>query len=275
MTFWLALLLGVVQGITEFIPVSSSGHLAIFEQLFGLKQPAEGYVLLTAMLHLGTLIAVLIALRRDLAPMLRTTIEHIQAGGGAKNPPPAARTLGLVLLATVPLIIALFFYGSVAKLYKNLTFVGIAMLGTGVILYVSETFLKSGKTKSGGLTPKNALLIGIGQLIAVLPGVSRLAITTSFSRAVGLERNFALRFSLLLSIPAILGGTVISLINAVRAKIDWTAFPLYIVGLIVSALIGLVAIRVLWRIMRSRKLVTVAYYCAAVGGLTFILSLIF
>ncbi|MEG1165922.1 MAG: undecaprenyl-diphosphate phosphatase, partial [Oscillospiraceae bacterium] len=213
MTYWVAALLGLVQGIAEFLPISSSGHLSVLQNIFKMQNVEEGHLFFDVLLHLATLVSVCIVYRRELADMIHEVfaffhdIRHPQPKDDA--PKPARRLVLMLIVATLPLFIILPFNSQIEKLYYNTFFIGIAFLVTGGILLLADKMQQGRKTEKN-MTIGNALVVGVCQAIAVLPGVSRSGTTISAGMAAGFDRSFAVKFSFLLSLPAILGANIIN-----------------------------------------------------------------
>ena len=274
MTIWIAILLGIVQGIAEFLPISSSGHLSLFQNLLGLNYSEEQNLFFTVLLHFGTLIAVILSYWSDLRSMARETVEYVKnRGKGDSAQTPAVRKLLLVIIGTLPLVLILPIHNAVEGLFSNTLFVGLALIVTGFILLLTDR-IADGTKNAKTMTIGDALLIGLGQAVAVLPGVSRSGTTTAVALCQGANREFAVNYSFLLSIPAVLGSFVLSLYKAFKAGVDWSLMPMYLVGMLVAALVGLVAIQIMRRVVRKAKLCWFSYYLWGVGALTLILSLL-
>lgn len=265
-----SVLLGLVQGVAEFLPISSSGHLAIAEQLLGVTGASEIPGFFDVLLHLGTLVAVFIAYW----PELRDMILEFFCGlgdlfhGTTPTPvPPARRMVLLVILGTLPLFVILPIKGWVEGLGDNLYVVGGALIVTGFLLFASDRARRGRKTeRTAKLT--DALLVGAAQAVATCPGLSRSGTTITAGCLVGFERKFAVRYSFILSIPAILGANILSLKDAVEAGIVWADVPVYLLGVLVAAVVGYACIRLLKMIADKGKFGAFAYYCWAVGIIT-------
>ena len=272
-----AILLGLVQGITEFLPVSSSGHLSILNNLFGLSTGGEEQLLFDVLLHLGTMIAILVVYWQDVKDMVQETLGLMNLGplaGMQRDRYPGARLFFMIVLATLPLLLILPIKDQLESLYDKSIFVGIALILSGCMLYVSDRMRPGDKTV-GGMTLLDALSIGLCQCVAVIPGLSRSGTTITAGVATGLKRDFAVKFSFLLSIPAVLGANILSLIDAFRAGVDWSLFPAYLIGMATAMISGIVAIELLKYISRHSKFGGFAYYCWVVGALSIILTMIF
>ncbi|MBQ9329838.1 MAG: undecaprenyl-diphosphate phosphatase [Oscillibacter sp.] len=276
MTLFSAILLGIVQGVTEFLPVSSSGHLAIAEQLLGVKGAADIPEFFDVLLHLGTLAAVFVAYWSDIREMVLELFRGISdmAHGTTPTPaPPARRMILLIIVGTLPLFIVLPVRHLVEGLGHNLYFVAAALIVTGCLLYASDRVPRGRKTERTA-SLRDVLIVGVGQAIATCPGISRSGTTITAGCFVGFERRFAVRYSFLMSIPAILGANLLSLKDAAEAGIAWGEVPLYLVGVAVAAAVGYACIRLLKLIADKGKFGAFAYYCWAVGALTLIFTMI-
>ena len=272
-----AILLGLVQGITEFLPVSSSGHLSILNNLVGLTTAEDGHLLFDVLLHLGTMIAILVVYWQDVKAMAQETLGLMDLGPQAGRQPgrrPGARLFSMIVIATLPLLLILPIKDQLEGLYDKNIFIGVALILTGCMLYVSDRMIPGGKTV-GGMTLLDALIIGLCQCVAVIPGLSRSGTTITAGIATGLRRDFAVKFSFLLSIPAVLGANILSLVDAVRKGVDWSCFPAYLIGMAAAMVSGIAAIELLQFIARRGKFGGFAYYCWVVGALSIILTMIF
>lgn len=272
-----AILLGLVQGITEFLPVSSSGHLSILNNLFGLSTGGEEQLLFDVLLHLGTMIAILVVYWQDVKDMVQETLGLMNLGplaGMQRDRYPGARLFFMIVLATLPLLLILPIKDQLESLYDKSIFVGIALILSGCMLYVSDRMRPGDKTV-GGMTLLDALIIGLCQCVAVIPGLSRSGTTITAGVATGLKRDFAVKFSFLLSIPAVLGANLLSLIEAFQKGVNWANVPAYLIGTAVAMVSGIVAIELLKFIARRGRFGGFAYYCWVIGALSIILTMIF
>nr|WP_325245229.1 undecaprenyl-diphosphate phosphatase [uncultured Oscillibacter sp.] len=268
-----AILLGLIQGVAEFLPISSSGHLAIAEHLLsmGSIDVPDFYDVL---LHLGTLIAVFVAYWQDIREMVVEFFSGVRdlAHGTTPNPvPPARRLILLIIVGTLPLFAVLPVKDLVEGLSDNLYFVAGALVFTGLLLFASDRVRKGRKTEKNA-TLVDVLLVGVGQAIATCPGISRSGTTITAGCFMGFERKFAVRFSFLLSIPAILGANILSLKDALEGEIIWADVPVYLVGVVVAAVVGYLCIRLLRMIADKGRFGWFAYYCWAAGALTLVLA---
>jgi undecaprenyl-diphosphatase len=272
MSVFQAIILGLIQGITEFLPVSSSGHLVLFQKIFGITEPA---LLFDTLVHCGTLAAVVVVLRRDVLNILTHLFQPL--------------TLYLII-ATIPaVIIALLFKDFIEDAFSSGAFLGFAFLLTAALLQVSEfLFRRPGKPRGlpglleGAGLPRNqdkmnwrdALVIGALQAVAIMPGVSRSGATLSGALSRRLDRDFAARFSFLLSIPAILGALVLQikdLAGEVPPETPAGIGPLPLAaGALSAALVGFFSIRIMLKIVREKSLLGFALYTALLGTLVLV-----
>ncbi|WP_298024874.1 undecaprenyl-diphosphate phosphatase [uncultured Dysosmobacter sp.] len=270
-----SILLGVIQGVTEFLPVSSSGHLAIAEHLLGMSGASEVPEFFDVLLHLGTLVAVFVAYWEDIRSMVVEfflSIRDVKRHTFHTPLPPPRRLILLIIVGTLPLFVVLPVKDLVAGLGDNMYFVAGALLVTGCLLFASDRVKKGRKTEKSA-TMRDVLLVGIGQAVATCPGISRSGTTITAGCFVGFDRRFAVRYSFLMSIPAILGANILSLKDAMETVI-WADVPVYLVGVAVSAVVGYACIRMLKMIADKGKFGFFAYYCWIVGVLTLVLTVI-
>ncbi|MDR0582768.1 MAG: undecaprenyl-diphosphate phosphatase [Treponema sp.] len=256
MGIFVAVVLGAVQGLTEFLPVSSSGHLVLLQKVFGISEPA---LFFDTMVHVGTLAAVFAALWRDIWAILRRIVQPLTA---------------YLILATVPAVVfALIFKDSIEKAFESGKMLGAAFLITSALLAVSEILSRRAgraeRKKAGEMTWRDALIVGLLQAAAIIPGVSRSGATLSGALSRRLDRDFAARFSFLLSIPAILGALVLQLKNPADAAGGIGAAPI-IAGTLSAAIVGFFAVRLMLKIVKNRPLAGFAIYTAILGALVLI-----
>ncbi len=264
----MAIVLGLVQGVAEFLPISSSGHLSLLQHFFGLEEIDALYNIL---LHFATLIAVFVVYWRDVADMVVEFFRMIgslfirEEGRTRGNPPEARRMVLLLVLGTLPLFLVLPFDDAVEGLGTNPVFVSAMLLVTGCILFLSDRYgggRKTGRTA----TVKDVLLVGVAQGAATIPGLSRSGTTISAGMALGFERNFAVRFSFLLSLPAVLGATLLKVVKAAQAgEFDMELLPMYITGMVVAGVVGYFSISLVKLLASKGKFGMFAYYCWIAG----------
>ncbi|MDR0524315.1 MAG: undecaprenyl-diphosphate phosphatase [Spirochaetaceae bacterium] len=253
MTIYEAVVLGAVQGLTEFLPVSSSGHLVLLQKIFRIEEPV---LLFDTFLHLGTLVAVCTVLGPDLWRLIRKPIQ---------------RLTGLLILGTLPMVAAaLLCKDKIEEIFSSAEYLGFAFLFTGLLLFIAECWApRSGRPKDEyTLTGLNALVIGIFQAVAIIPGVSRSGATLSGALVSRLQREFGAKFSFLLSIPAILGALVLQIrdlfeIDSGRG-IDLAP---YAVGTVVAGAVGFFSVKLMLAIIRKHGLWGFALYAGLLGAL--------
>ena len=276
MTILHSVLLGLIQGVAEFLPISSSGHLAIAEHLLGMSGASEIPEFFDVLLHLGTLIAVFAAYWGDIRDMVVEFFGGVQDLARHSTPtpvPPARRMILLIIVGTLPLFAVLPIKDLVEGLANNMYFVGGALIVTGFLLFASDRVRKGRKTERSA-TLLDVLLVGVAQAIATCPGISRSGTTITAGCFVGFERKFAVRYSFLMSIPAILGANILALKDALESSIAAADIPVYLIGVAVSAVVGYLCIRLLKMIAEKGKFGFFAYYCWAAGALTLILTIL-
>lgn len=268
-----AIILSIIQGLTEFIPVSSSGHLALGYWLLGIGAETEEMLPLdfVVLVHLGTLFAVVYYYRDDLLEIIRDVFAPGRVAGEGEVCGWGRRLLILLVVATLPAIIAVLFEERIEMLFNTPWAVGAALLVTGTALIVSEQVGKLVKSE-GETRATDALLIGFAQMAAVMPGISRSGSTIAAGLGVGLKREWAARFAFLMSIPAIIGGTVFKARDLIAQGMAGD-FGLYLICLVVSAITGYIAIRIVIGAVKSKNLKWFAVYCYLVGSLAIVLDL--
>ena len=259
-----SILLGLIQGLAEFLPISSSGHLAIAEHFLGQAGVPATPDFFDVLLHLGTLVAVFAAYWQDIRDMIVELIDGVRdlVRGTTPNPIPPARRMILLMKDLVE------------GLSGNIYFVAGALIVTGFLLFASDRVKKGRKTERSAKL-LDVLLVGIAQAIATCPGISRSGTTITAGCFVGFDRKFAVRFSFLLSIPAVLGANILTLKDAIQENsIIVSDIPVYLVGVAVAAVVGYICIRLLKMIADKGKFGWFAYYCWAVGLIVLALTLV-
>lgn len=259
MTIWQALILGAIQGLTEFLPVSSSGHLVIFQHIMGLQ---EGTLAFDVLLHIGTLVAVAVAFWEDILAILKR---------------PFSRLTYLIVVGCIPAALMGFFLQPLfEQAFQSLLVVGIGLLITGTILKVSEmAAAKSFNMKEVADTSYgDVLFIGLLQGIAIVPGISRSGSTIAGGLLAGLDRTWAARYSFLVAIPVILGAGLAQF-KDISEQGSNGFMASYIVGFVAAAIFGYIAIRIVMQLVRKGRLSIFSYYCWVVGLLTILASIWF
>ncbi len=269
--FWMAAVLGVVQGVAEFLPISSSGHLSLLQYFFRMEEPDALYNIL---LHFATLVAVCVVYRQDIADMVLEFFRWIGdlASGRRErgNPPEARRMILLLILGTLPLFLVLPLDDFVEGLGASPLFVSVMLLVTGCILFLSDRY-GGGRKNGRTATVQDVLLVGLAQGLATIPGLSRSGTTISAGMALGFERNFAVRFSFLLSLPAVLGATLLKVVKVAKAgDFDAELLPMYLTGMVIAGVVGYFSISLVKLLASKGKFGSFAYYCWIVGAVSII-----
>lgn len=278
MNYLFSIAMGFLQGVAEFLPISSSGHLTLFQYFFSPEQnPEELDMLFTILLHFGTLISVCVYYWQDVVGMIREFFLGLadlfsRRGGHTGRPPEARRLVLMIVVATLPLFAVLLVKDVVDAAFTNVTFVSAALIATGFLLFFSDRMAK-GRKNARTATMLDALLVGCAQAVGTLPGISRAGITISAGMLRGFDRTFAVRFSFLMSLPAVLGANILEVADAVQAGgVDTSRLPMYLVGMVVSGVVGYFAIRLVNLLANKGKFGAFAYYCWAVGIVSLVAS---
>ncbi len=270
MDILLAILCGIIQGITEFLPVSSSAHLAIAQNIFGMEEVGMTFDVL---LHLGTLVAVFIVFYKDIFPLVPAVFTMLGKVFKGKfklsEYNENERFVIFVIIATLPLVAAVFAKDYVEALSGYTRIIGGILIINGIVLWISDGLKNKGKTVFE-ITPKNALAVGLCQMCAIVPGLSRSGSTITGGLLCGFKREFAVKFSFILSIPAIIGANVFSIADVFENPIPSTDVLPYIAGTLAAAVVGVLAMKFLLYISRKSNFRMFSYYCWAVGLLAII-----
>ncbi len=268
-----AVMLGIIQGLTEFLPISSSGHLVLFQRLFGIAEPA---LFFNISVHVGTLLAVILFFRRELGIIISALIgganrlARKQAGFREVAAEDDVRMGLLIVLGSVPTaIIGLLFNEAADLLFSSVAIVGWMLLVSGTFLWMTRWVGKEGEGMEG-LAPRNGLIIGTVQGLAILPGISRSGATIAVGLFLGLNRETAARYSFLLSIPAILGAEMLALTDLTSETVGVNLATL--AGAVAAAVTGYCALVFLLFIIRKGRLYFFAPYCWLVGAGTLIIG---
>lgn len=257
-----AIILGIVQGLTEFLPISSSGHLVIFEHLLNLNLDNIAF---EVFVHFGTLLSVLLIYAGDIWQMVKRFcygVTHRNIRQSFRDDSYFRLSI-FILIGTVPAVLAgLFLQDFFESVFHNLQLVGFTLLVTGTVILLTNFIHK----KAVQLTASKALLIGIAQSIAIFPGISRSGFTISCALFTGVSRDDAARFSFLLAVPAIFGATLLHAVDLVKNGMptDTGVIPI-LVGFFCAFVVGYLAIRFLLSIIRSGKFGWFAPYCFIAG----------
>ncbi|MCL2446381.1 MAG: undecaprenyl-diphosphate phosphatase [Oscillospiraceae bacterium] len=275
MTWTQALILGLVQGLTEFLPVSSSGHLVIFNHLFG--EYGGGDLTFTVFLHFATLVSVFIMFWRDIWLLIReffAVIADIFRGKFHFNTP-ERRFLLMVIIGTIPaavvgMAISLL---NLTHVLENIFVVAAFLLVTAALMFsVDKLFAKRAQFDQANAPYKSAWIVGIMQGIAIFPGLSRSGSTIFGGALAGLQKDFAVRYAFILSIPAILGAGLLEGLSAVQHGIEFHALN-WVVGFVAAAVSGVLAISVIKLLIRKRKFYLFGFYCVAAAIAAFVIGI--
>ena len=275
MTTGEAIILGIIQGLTEFLPVSSSGHLVLLQKIFGMKH-AE--LFFNVGVHLGTLVAVIIVFRLEIKKIITALVKLISLAGPKENilqkveADPQLKMALLIVIGSIPTAILGFLFAGIAdRLFASGMITGLMLIVTGLILWLSrQTQANKDQARSDRLTPKNAFIIGIVQGLAIIPGISRSGSTISVGLLLGIDRETAAQYSFLLSIPAIIGAGLLGLKDGLL-QTD-LAIGTALLGAFAAALVGYAALKALLQVVKKGRLHVFAPYCWLVGILAIIFS---
>ena len=292
MELWEAIVMGLVQGLAEFLPVSSSGHLAIFKYILGIDLEASGGLVFDVMLHFGTLMAIFVAFWKDIKKLVVEGFSIL--GAWFTN---AGRFIGnlfqkekkeyvpvvttayrkfviLVIVSTIPTgIMGIVFQDLIEMASATLIVPGIFLLGTTVLLTIAD-HAKEGHKRPNQISYKEAGLVGIAQGLATFPGLSRSGTTITACLCLGFDKNFAVKYSFIMSIPAVLGACVLELKDFTMAGLETAVLINYIIGTVVAAVVGYICIKTMLVVVRGKKYKYFAYYCFVVGAIAIIWNFI-
>ena len=275
MSYLMSAVLGFVQGVAEFLPISSSGHLTLLQHFFGMPEPDQ---LFNILLHFATLLAVCIFYFQDVVEMIAEFFRGIAAlfsrHPSRGNPPEARRLVLLVIVGTLPLFVVMLIRKQVEALGSSPVFVSCALLVTGCVLFLSDR-MAGGRKTARNATMKDVLLVGVAQGFATVPGLSRSGCTISAGMAVGFDRKFAVRYSFLMSLPAVLGATILEVKDVFGAEggLPEGMLPKYLLGMVIAGVVGYFSIRLVNLLASKGKFGAFAYYCWIAGLIFLVLSL--
>lgn len=272
-----AIVLGLVQGLSEFLPISSSGHLALLQNLFEINE--DKVIFFAVLLHIGTLVSIFVVYYKDIYALIKELFllfKDIFTGKGLRIEERPIRKLGImIIVSSIPTaIMGLLFSDYIDKIFGSITVIAVCWIITGFILLFSEK-LKNNKKEIEGMKYRNAIFIGICQGLAIMPGISRSGSTIVGSLVTGLKREFAVEFAFLISIPAILGSAILEFPKAIKAGIEPSTIGPMIVGFLVAAISGYFAITTMIKIVSKHKMRYFSYYVWIIGLGTFIYSIFF
>ena len=263
MTLFKALILGLIQGLSEFLPISSSGHLANAGKIMGMNTEGPDLLSFNILLHIATLVAVFIAFYKDIKELIIAFFgmlgDLFKGKGLDLKEYPYRRLILLLIVGTIPAVISALLFGDIIE-NPALWQIGIFLFITAILLFVSEK-LSGGKKELNEMNYKHALCVGVFQGLGVLPGISRSGSTIVGGLFAGLSKKTAVRFSFLLSIPAILGALVLDIKDIFSAGNQILTIPSVIVGMLAAALSGYFSIRFLLKLVEKSKLSYFSNYC--------------
>lgn len=270
-----AILYGILQGATEFLPVSSSGHLSLAQNFFGVSSPEMDYLLFDILLHLGTFFAVLFVYFKDIKLLIGeffAMVGDILGGRGARLYIPYRKMGVMIILSTLPLFLILSFMDLIESFYSNTLFIGLALIATGIMLYFVDHKKNNHPLDQKGASLKSGLIVGLWQAVATLPGISRSGATITGGVLCGFSREFAVKYSFLMSIPAVLGANLLSIkdLHGVESEL---ILP-FICGMVAAAVSGFLAIRLLTYIAKRKNFRFFSIYCLVVGLAAVVATLI-
>ncbi|MCD8015203.1 MAG: undecaprenyl-diphosphate phosphatase [Lachnospiraceae bacterium] len=281
MTILQSIFLGIVQGLTEFLPVSSSGHLAILENVFQIE--TDGGMLFDILLHVGTLVAVFVVYHKDIWKMIceaifmfvdicvnfhtfilnkihKTSLKYRKVVHNSYR-----KFVVLILVSTVPTgIVGVLGEKLISDASETLLIPGICLLITAVLLLMADT-VREGNKLPKDTTYKDALIIGAAQGCATLPGLSRSGTTIAVCLLCGIDRRFAVKYSFILSIPAILGAAVLEIKDVIAEPVAASQVGIYAAGMVCAAVVGYICIKTMLVVVRKKKFIYFSVYCAIVG----------
>jgi len=270
-----AIIIGIVQGLTEFLPISSSAHLIFIQELLGVKQADLAF---EVFLHFGTLIAVVGYFYKDIVKMIKAIFSSIvdifrgkfKQGFKEDN---FKKLAWMVIIGTIPVgLVGILFNAQVKGMFQTVTIPAIFLLITGILLYTSQR-INVGNRNIEKTGIKESIIVGISQALAIIPGLSRSGTTIATGLYLGFDKEFAARFSFLLAIPAILGATLVEL-EDIGAGLD-SNITAYLFGFLAALISGYLAISIVLKLIKEKSLDIFAYYCWIVGVAILIYSLFF
>ena len=277
MTLFESIILGLVQGLAEFLPISSSDHLAALQYIFGID--GSNVLTFTVMLHFGTLVAIFVVYWKDIVDLVKelfATIKDVCTGQGMQVNKNDTRKLGfMIITASVPTaIIGLLLNDFFESLYAKMTVIGVCLIITGCGLFFAERY-GGGKRTIKDMNFRNAFFIGLCQSVAIMPGISRSGATMIGGLACKFDRAFAVRYAFLISIPSVLGAFLLEVPEAVRSVSDGTGMSLGVMlaGIAVAAVSGYAAIKVMIKAVTNKKLMYFSVYTWIAGAALIIYSI--
>ncbi len=271
MPIWMAVLLGAVQGLSEFLPISSSGHLALLQIFLDFESYGLDSVTFNIVVHLGTLTAVFIAFWDDIKKLIVEFVAMCKDRFAVRQNP-TRKMVVMLIIATVPLALGAVIEGAIEAAFGSALFIGCALLVTATLLIFADKLGGGNKTEATA-SYKNAAFVGIMQLLAVFPGISRSGSTMCAGLFSGFDRDFAVRFAFIMSIPAVLGSAVFKLPDMLAEGISRADASAYIIGFLAAAISGYAAIKLVRTLVKRKAFKYFSIYCAVVGIAAILYSL--
>jgi undecaprenyl-diphosphatase len=272
MTLIQSIILGIIQGLTEFLPISSSAHLVIVPYLLKWQIPIQDAFIFDVLVQLGTLLAVIVYFRKDLYNIISSVIRGLVHRQPFSDP--LARLGWFLVLATIPAVIAGFFFKNlVEKAFASPLAAGLFLLGTAALLVTAELVGKRTRQMES-IGWLDALLVGLFQVVSLLPGISRSGSTISGGMIRNLDRPSAARFSFLMSVPVMIGAGTLAVFDLIKLPNFTGQIPTLVAGFITAALVGYLAIRWLLSYLSKRSLYVFAVYCLVVSAIVVIFYIV-
>lgn len=282
MTLLQSILMGIIQGATEFLPVSSSGHLAFFKNIFGVE--TDTGILFDVLLHLGTLVAIFVAYWKDIKKLIvegcmiigdcfvnlsyfiKNKINKDNALQYRKIVRTAYRKFVMLIIVStlITMVIALPFDKFISHAGDTLIIPGICLCVTSVILYFADR-IPVGKKSAAKATYRNAVFVGLAQAVATLPGISRSGSTITAGLACGYSRKFTVKYSFIMSIPAVLGAVILEIPDMFKTSFTGTEVVNYIVGMVVAGIVGYACIKFMLFTVKKKNFKGFSIYCLIAG----------
>ena len=292
MELWEAIVMGIVQGLAEFLPISSSGHLALFKNILGIDLEAAGGLLFDVMLHFGTLVAIFVVFWKDIKKLILEGFLIIgdffvnvgyfftnMIGKAKKNEPKEykhvinsayRKFVMMVIVSTIPTgIIGVLLDSFIEKASEGVLVPGIGLIITAILLTIAD-HTAQGRKRPNQISYTEAGIVGVAQGIATIPGISRSGTTIATCLKLGFDKNFAVKYSFIMSIPAVLGAVVFKLKDFASITFDTATITNYAIGTVISAVVGYICIKTMLVIVRGKKFKGFAYYCFIIGTIAII-----
>lgn len=271
-----SILLGIIQGLTEFLPVSSSGHLVLAQEIFGLSYNEAENLAFDVFLHFGTLVAICVVFRKTVWGIIKaffTSLKKLFTGKYRYSTLDRfEKMLLLMIISIIPLFVVLLLKDKIDALFSSVLAVGISLIVTAGLLFVADMLTKKPR-KTVEPKPLHGLIIGLFQAVATVPGISRSGSTITGGLLCGLDKSFAVEFAFVMSIPAVLGANILEIFKVVKNGME-TPFIYCLIGAAVAAVVGVGAIKLVELVSRKNKFIFFSIYCAAVGLFAVIWSIV-